>query len=114
MDDAPEVPSAEFVQLILDARGPGGITVTGISWGSRFRIHHRVADRYRAGRILLAGDACPEVLTGIFDPPPSGSIIGDLCQTCQGRGLARRPQAPAATMMKSVANPRTSPISKPQ
>jgi 2-polyprenyl-6-methoxyphenol hydroxylase-like FAD-dependent oxidoreductase len=57
VDDAPEVPSVEFVQQILDARGPGGITVTGISWGSRFRIHHRVADTYRAGRMLLAGDA---------------------------------------------------------
>jgi hypothetical protein len=26
-------------------------------WGSRFHIHHRVADTYRAGRLLLAGDA---------------------------------------------------------
>jgi 2-polyprenyl-6-methoxyphenol hydroxylase-like FAD-dependent oxidoreductase len=51
------VPSIEFVQQILDARGPGGITVTGITWGSRFRIHHRVADAYRSGRMLLAGDA---------------------------------------------------------
>ncbi len=57
VDDAPEVPSVEFVQRILDARGPGGITVTSITWGSRFRIHHRVADTYRSGRILLAGDA---------------------------------------------------------
>ncbi|MCW2516329.1 MAG: 2-polyprenyl-6-methoxyphenol hydroxylase-like oxidoreductase [Mycobacterium sp.] len=57
VDEAPEVPSLEFVQTILDARGPGNITVTGITWGSRFRIHHRVADTYRAGRVLLAGDA---------------------------------------------------------
>ena len=57
VDDAPEQPSVEFVQRLLDARGPGGITVTGIAWGSRFRIHHRVADTYRAGRMLLAGDA---------------------------------------------------------
>jgi len=57
VDDAPEVPSADFVQGLLDARGPGGITVTDVTWGSRFRIHHRVADTYRAGRILLAGDA---------------------------------------------------------
>jgi 2-polyprenyl-6-methoxyphenol hydroxylase-like FAD-dependent oxidoreductase len=28
-----------------------------VVWGSRFRIHHRVADSYRAGRVLLAGDA---------------------------------------------------------
>jgi 2-polyprenyl-6-methoxyphenol hydroxylase-like FAD-dependent oxidoreductase len=57
VDDAPEVPSLEFVQQLLDARGPGGLTVTGIAWGSRFRIHHRVADTYRAGRMLIAGDA---------------------------------------------------------
>ena len=57
VDDAPEAPSVAFVQDLLDARGPGGITVTDITWGARFRIHHRVADTYRAGRILLAGDA---------------------------------------------------------
>jgi 2-polyprenyl-6-methoxyphenol hydroxylase-like FAD-dependent oxidoreductase len=57
VDDAPEVPSVAFVQRILDTRGPGGITVTDVTWGSRFRIHHRVADTYRAGRMLLAGDA---------------------------------------------------------
>jgi 2-polyprenyl-6-methoxyphenol hydroxylase-like FAD-dependent oxidoreductase len=53
------VPSAEFVQSLLDARGfgPGRTVVTELVWGSRFRIHHRVADSYRAGRLLLAGDA---------------------------------------------------------
>ena len=57
--DAPENPSAPFVQEILDSRGPGKgrIVVTEVIWGSRFRIHHRVADTYRAGRLLLAGDA---------------------------------------------------------
>jgi len=57
VDDAPEAPSVAFVQHLLDARGPGGIAVTDVVWGSRFRIHHRVADTYRRGRILLAGDA---------------------------------------------------------
>jgi 2-polyprenyl-6-methoxyphenol hydroxylase-like FAD-dependent oxidoreductase len=57
--DAPEEPTAPFVQQILDERGPGAgrIVVTDVVWGSRFRIHHRVADTYRAGRLLLAGDA---------------------------------------------------------
>lgn len=57
--DAPESPDARFVQHLLDTRGfgPGRTVVTELLWGSRFRIHHRVADRYRAGRILLAGDA---------------------------------------------------------
>ncbi|OBA81448.1 pentachlorophenol monooxygenase [Mycobacterium sp. 1164966.3] len=57
--DVPPVPSAEFVQQLLDTRGfgPGRTVVTELVWGSRFRIHHRVADGYRAGRLLLAGDA---------------------------------------------------------
>jgi 2-polyprenyl-6-methoxyphenol hydroxylase-like FAD-dependent oxidoreductase len=56
--DAPEEPSAEFVQQVLDSRvGSGRLVVTDVVWGSRFRVHHRVADTYRAGRLLLAGDA---------------------------------------------------------
>ena len=57
--DAPEEPSAAFVQQILDSRGPGAgrMVVTDVIWGTRFRIHHRVADTYRAGRLLLSGDA---------------------------------------------------------
>jgi 2-polyprenyl-6-methoxyphenol hydroxylase-like FAD-dependent oxidoreductase len=57
--DAPKVPSPTFVQSLLDNRafGPGRLEVTDLLWGTRFHIHHRVADRYRAGRLLLAGDA---------------------------------------------------------
>ena len=57
--DAPEEPSAPFIQQLLDDRGLGAgrMVVTDVIWGSRFRIHHRVADTYRAGRLLLAGDA---------------------------------------------------------
>lgn len=56
---APGVPTAEFIQSLLDSRGfgPGHTLVTELVWGSRFRIHHRVADSYRAGRLILAGDA---------------------------------------------------------
>jgi 2-polyprenyl-6-methoxyphenol hydroxylase-like FAD-dependent oxidoreductase len=57
--NAPQVPSAAFVQSLLDTRGfgPGKTVVTELLWGTRFRIHHRVADTYRAGRLVLAGDA---------------------------------------------------------
>ena len=57
--NAPKVPSAEFVQALLDTRafGPGQLMVTDLLWGTRFHIHHRVADSYRAGRFLLVGDA---------------------------------------------------------
>lgn len=34
-----------------------GIHVEDVKWFSTYRIHHRVADRFRAGRAFLAGDA---------------------------------------------------------
>jgi 2-polyprenyl-6-methoxyphenol hydroxylase-like FAD-dependent oxidoreductase len=56
--EAPRHPSGDDVQEILRARGPHGtIEVREVLWSSRFHVHHRVADRYRAGRVLLAGDA---------------------------------------------------------
>ena len=59
VDQAPEQPGVADVQALLDARGPQRepARVHEVLWGSRFRVHHRVADHYRAGRVLLAGDA---------------------------------------------------------
>jgi 2-polyprenyl-6-methoxyphenol hydroxylase-like FAD-dependent oxidoreductase len=58
-DEAPEHPDGAFVQALLDARGPEQerAVVHEVLWSSRFRVHHRVADVYRQGRVLLAGDA---------------------------------------------------------
>jgi 2-polyprenyl-6-methoxyphenol hydroxylase-like FAD-dependent oxidoreductase len=58
-DRAPELPSAEYVQALLDERGPlaAPARVQVLSWSSRFRIHHRVAGSPRSGRVLLSGDA---------------------------------------------------------
>ncbi|MEU4407798.1 FAD-dependent oxidoreductase [Streptosporangium sp. NPDC023963] len=59
VDEAPALPDVAFVQGLLDARGPRKerAVVGEVVWGSRFRIHHRVARTFRAGRVLLAGDA---------------------------------------------------------
>jgi 2-polyprenyl-6-methoxyphenol hydroxylase-like FAD-dependent oxidoreductase len=57
VDQAPEAPSAELVQALLTERGPGGAHVRELAWSSRFRVQHRVADAYRNGKLLLAGDA---------------------------------------------------------
>ena len=46
-----------LVQDVLDTRGPTGSRVTRIAWGSQFRVHHRIAERFRKGDIFLAGDA---------------------------------------------------------
>ena len=46
VDHAPAHPSATYVQGLLDARGPQRerVVVHVVWWGSRFRVHHRVAD----------------------------------------------------------------------
>ncbi|MGW0801399.1 FAD-dependent oxidoreductase [Nonomuraea sp. NPDC002799] len=59
VEEAPKEPGVPFVQRLLDTRGPEAepARVEELIWGSRFRVHHRIADTYRQGRILLAGDA---------------------------------------------------------
>ena len=58
-DVAPELPSRDYVQALLDARGPSvdAARVHDVAWSSRFRIHHRIASTPRQGRVLLCGDA---------------------------------------------------------
>lgn len=59
VDEAPHEPDISFVQRLLDERGPRAhpAVVEEVVWGSRFRVHHRIADSFRLGRVLLAGDA---------------------------------------------------------
>jgi 2-polyprenyl-6-methoxyphenol hydroxylase-like FAD-dependent oxidoreductase len=57
VDEAPPTPSAADIQSLLNTRGPSRVSVDSVLWGSRFRVHHRLAERYRKGRVLLAGDA---------------------------------------------------------
>lgn len=59
VDEAPEAPDRAFIQSLLDERGPKRrpARVREVMWSSRFRVHHRLADRYREGRVFLAGDA---------------------------------------------------------
>ncbi|MFE5191873.1 FAD-dependent oxidoreductase [Streptomyces sp. NPDC056628] len=57
VDDAPQTADLAFLQGLLDERVPGQATAHEVHWSSRFRVHHRVADSYRAGRLFLAGDA---------------------------------------------------------
>ena len=59
VDEAPEVPSLDFMQEVIDARGPttNPGRIRDVAWSSRFHIHHRVAQSPRKGRVLLCGDA---------------------------------------------------------
>jgi len=59
LDPAPEHPTQADIQQLLDRRGPrtSPAVVRDVVWSSRFRVHHRLAEHYRAGRVFLAGDA---------------------------------------------------------
>lgn len=53
----PAPPTLEQVQAVMERRGPQGCRASDPIWLSTFRINERKVDRYRAGRVLLAGDA---------------------------------------------------------
>lgn len=58
LEEAPETVRVEHVQRIVDERGPvAGAKISQVAWGSRFRLHHRLAQAYRRGPFLLMGDA---------------------------------------------------------
>lgn len=54
LDDAPTL--AE-VQAVCDTFAGGSVWLHSPAWTTRFRIHHRRAEHYRAGRVFVAGDA---------------------------------------------------------
>ena len=47
----------ELFQSIADARAPEGTRVSDPHWMGAFQFHGRLAERYRVGRVFLAGDA---------------------------------------------------------
>jgi 2-polyprenyl-6-methoxyphenol hydroxylase-like FAD-dependent oxidoreductase len=53
----PAEPDKDFVDQLLRERGIPARSTADPVWSSRFRVHHRVADTFRAGGVFLAGDA---------------------------------------------------------
>ena len=53
----PPDPTLDDVQQLIDRRGPGGLRVADPIWLAGFRIHERKVERFRHGRVFLAGDA---------------------------------------------------------
>ena len=90
--EAPEKPDVDYVQGLLDRRGgvKSPAKVTEVLWGSRFRVHHRVADAYRAGRVLIAGDAAhvhsPAGGQGMNTGLQDAVVLGDALVATIARG----------------------------
>ncbi|MFD9942624.1 FAD-dependent oxidoreductase [Nonomuraea sp. NPDC059023] len=91
-DDKPgEEQIAERMRRILPARtGLSGLNLGEVTWASLFSVHRRLADAYRAGRVLLAGDAAhvhapfggQGMLTGLGD---AENLAWKLALVVQGR-----------------------------
>jgi len=50
-------PDREALQRLLDEVGHRGTTITQVHWSGTHRVSRRLADDFRAGRLLVAGDA---------------------------------------------------------
>jgi len=59
LDHAPEAPGSDLFTALLAERGPpsGNVTIKKLLWASRFRLAHRIAKQFVAGRVVLCGDA---------------------------------------------------------
>jgi len=59
VEKAPEHPQLDYMQSIVDHRGPtqGKHQIHSSVWTSRFRIAHRLSATPHKGRVLLCGDA---------------------------------------------------------
>jgi 2-polyprenyl-6-methoxyphenol hydroxylase-like FAD-dependent oxidoreductase len=49
--------SLQELQATVDRATGGGLRLRDPAWLAHFRLHHRQAEHYRAGRVFLAGDA---------------------------------------------------------
>jgi 2-polyprenyl-6-methoxyphenol hydroxylase-like FAD-dependent oxidoreductase len=55
--EVPQAPGRAYLDTLLSERAIDVRLAAVPVWSSRFRVHHRVADRFRAGGVFLAGDA---------------------------------------------------------
>jgi 2-polyprenyl-6-methoxyphenol hydroxylase-like FAD-dependent oxidoreductase len=55
--DVPEAPGKPYMDEILRERGIEVQLTAAPAWSSRFRVHHRVAEKFRVGGVFIAGDA---------------------------------------------------------
>src|SRR5699024_6057611 len=68
------------------ARSDLGISYTHVDWFSSYRVHHRVASRFRRGAMFLAGDAGhvhspvagQGMNTGLQDAHPLANLLADV------------------------------------
>jgi 2-polyprenyl-6-methoxyphenol hydroxylase-like FAD-dependent oxidoreductase len=87
-ETGPEEVTVAELQQASDLAAGGAVRVRDPVWTSVFRVHHRAASRYRAGRVFVAGDAAhvhspagaQGMNTGIQDAVNLGWKLGLVCR----------------------------------
>jgi 2-polyprenyl-6-methoxyphenol hydroxylase-like FAD-dependent oxidoreductase len=97
VEKAQEQPDITDVQYLLDTRGPVSkkTRIEEIIWSSRFHIYQRIADNYKKGNVMLAGDAAhvhspaggQGMNTGIQDAMVLGHILAEVLSGRSGEEL---------------------------
>lgn len=52
-----QLDNLDFDRIAPYAEKHLGVSVSDVNWFSTYKIHHRVSERFRQGRVLIAGDA---------------------------------------------------------
>ena len=121
LENAPEHPTVADIQTLIDTRGPtaGRAKVMVVAWGSRFRVHHRLAKSYRNQRLLLMGDAAhvhspaggQGMNTGLVDACVLGRLLAAVVSGTQAEVVLDQYQSlrrPAAEKVLGLAGRLTS------